>query len=56
MAQDQSGRLVTDDELEDAREAIREQHEQIRQDLEAEGVDVSGWTARDTDGDGDAED
>jgi len=34
---------VTDDEIKDAREAIREQREQIREDLKKEGVDVSGW-------------
>lgn len=35
---------VTDDELEAAREAIREQREEIRADLEAAGVDVTGWS------------
>ena len=34
---------VTDAEIEDARGAIREQREQIREDLAAEGVDVTGW-------------
>jgi hypothetical protein len=34
---------VTDAEIEDAREAIHEQRERIREDLAAEGVDVTGW-------------
>ncbi|MFB6228174.1 MAG: hypothetical protein ABEH88_06315 [Halobacteriales archaeon] len=34
---------VTDAEIEDAREAIRVQREEIREDLAAEGVDVTGW-------------
>lgn len=34
---------VTDADIEAAREAIREQREQIREDLAAEGVDVTGW-------------
>jgi len=37
---------VTDEEIADAREAIREQREVIREDLEAAGVDVSGWGDR----------
>lgn len=41
MARD---RPVTDDELETAAEAIRDQREAIRQDLEAAGVDVTDWT------------
>lgn len=34
---------VTDADIKAAREAIREQREQIREDLAAEGVDVTGW-------------
>ena len=34
---------VTDDEIKEAREAIREQREEIREDLKKEGVDVSDW-------------
>ena len=34
---------VTDDEIAEAREAIREQREQIREDLKKAGVDVSDW-------------
>ena len=34
---------VTDDEIAEACEAIREQREQIREDLKNEGVDVSDW-------------
>lgn len=40
MARDQP---VTDAEIEDAREAITEQREEICEDLEAAGVDVSNW-------------
>ena len=34
---------VTDGEIVEAREAIREQREQIREDLKKAGVDVSDW-------------
>jgi hypothetical protein len=34
---------VTDADIKAAREAIGEQREQIREDLAAEGIDVSGW-------------
>jgi hypothetical protein len=34
---------VTEADIKAAREAIREQREQIREDLAAEGVDVTGW-------------
>lgn len=43
MARDQSQRPMTDAEIEDAREAILEQREDIREFLADEGVDVSGW-------------
>lgn len=38
---------VTDAEIKEAREAIREQHGEIRDYLASEGVDVSRWDARD---------
>jgi hypothetical protein len=34
---------VTDDEIAETREAIREQRKRIREDLRKEGVDVSEW-------------
>ena len=40
MARDQP---VTDAEIEETSEAMREQREQIRDDLKAAGVDVSSW-------------
>lgn len=40
MARDQTRRPVTDAELEDAREAIEEQREEIHDYLESEGVDT----------------
>lgn len=42
MAQNQPAG-VTDEELEAAREAILEQRDAIREDLDAAGVDVSSW-------------
>lgn len=42
MARDQS-QPVTDEDLEVARESIRDQRGEIREYLESEGVDVSGW-------------
>lgn len=44
MARDQS-HPITDDNLESARESIREQRAEIREYLEDEGVDVSNWGA-----------
>lgn len=38
MARDQARRPVSDEDLDDVREAIREQREEIRAYLEAEGV------------------
>ena len=40
MAGDQTRRPVSEDELDEAREAIREQREEIREFLAGEGVDV----------------
>lgn len=36
---------MTDADLNDARKAIREQRDDIREYLDGEGVDVSGWGA-----------
>ena len=44
MARDQS-QPVTDDDLEAARESIRNQRGEIREYLDGEGVDVSNWGA-----------
>jgi GH25 family lysozyme M1 (1,4-beta-N-acetylmuramidase) len=38
---------VSDEEIEAAREAIREQKEEIRADLAEAGVDVSSWDSDD---------
>lgn len=40
MARDQARRPVTDGELEATREALDEQREEIREYLEAQGVDL----------------
>lgn len=44
---------LSDEELAEAREAIRDQFEEIREDLEAAGVDVSGWDDDHAEGRGD---
>lgn len=49
MARDQS-RPVTDDDLESARESIREQREDIREYLDGEGVDTSDWDEKSHEG------
>lgn len=43
MSRDQSLRPLTDEELEEFGEKLREQREEIRKDLAEHGVDVSGW-------------
>jgi len=42
MARDQTRRPVTDEELEEAREAMRERNEEIRSHLREQGVDLGG--------------
>jgi hypothetical protein len=45
MARDQEP--VTDDAIEGLREQLREQRREIRDDLDGDGVDVSGWSVED---------
>lgn len=44
MARDQKRRPMTDAEIEELREAMRDQRIEILEDLEAKGVDVSSWS------------